>query len=69
MGYLLHQEILTSAAGFGESGDASYTHICPYAATPGTPAHVFVSDHYYYESGHVGPEWTKLQFAIPAIQT
>ena len=57
------------SAGFGESGDASYTHICPCATTPGTPAHVFVSDHYYYESGHVGPEWTKLQFSILVIQT
>ena len=56
------KHVWTYAAGFAESGDASYTHFCPCATTPGTPAHVFVGDHYYCESGHVGPEWTNAIF-------
>ena len=50
------KHVWTNVAGFAESGDASYTHFCPCATTPRTPANVFVSDHYYCESGHVGPE-------------
>ena len=56
------KHVWTYAAGFGESGGVKYTHYCPCAATPGTIAYPFIGNHYYCESGFVGPEWSTAIF-------
>ena len=57
----------TYAAAFSEVetlNEPAFTHQCPCASSPGAPAHPFIGDHYYYESGFAGTEFTLAVFYI-----